>query len=191
MVSEPNPNIAGAPHGAHPHCTTAARIETVVTMQSLWALAQCYALYLDALKLHATTPKVDKHAKSMTKRLSSMEAALILLSIYVHSSYVTDSERSAVGLPQSTSQNAAMGPTRTAIASTLNEALRCQETPEAFRIQTSRVIEAALFFNLVETTDDERPNLKPLRGTERLHLLMRKAGLPAAMLLRDAIATRS
>src|SRR5262245_47345605 len=74
-------------------CLDTISHKTVVAVQSLSALIQCYVLYLGALKDHAASAVPEKHTKAMAKRLQSMDALVILLSIYVHSGLVTDAER--------------------------------------------------------------------------------------------------
>src|SRR5580700_8488604 len=80
--------------------TTDPCLDTVVPIQSLRLLTKSYCLDLAALKKHAGDCSRDKHQRARQKRLKSIEAMLLLLSIALYSEYVTDAERAALGLKQ-------------------------------------------------------------------------------------------
>lgn len=185
MVTEPTPSPAGAPEGAQPQATTTVCTEAVVTLQSIALMYRSYALYRAALRGNAKFIEDAKLNKTMMKRLKSMDALLILFSIYAYSDFVTDDVRRAVGLSPAA---CIVAPTCNSLKATLMKEFAGDETADALRIETSRIIQAAILLGFVVIED--RPTRKPLRATERLQKMMTDTGVDAALLVRDAVNNR-
>lgn len=189
MPSELSPSTVGAQQRAQPDVSNEEFQETVVTVQMIPFLSKCYGFYLKALKEHVGPIEDAKKRISMLKRLSCMEGMLALFGIYLHSDFVHQDVRNSVSLSGvGCGERVA---TCSAIRTTIRSEFGCTDTPDAIRIQTTRMIEAAILFDLVERTEEERPNLKPLRGTYRLQAIMKETGLASTLLMRNALDSRA
>ena len=192
MTPEPTPHILEKAESVQSESAADRRNKRVVAIQASVLLFKSLGFYMKAINELAKGCKLDEAGKAMISLLESPNGFLALICIYLHSPAVSDAERDALKQELSSSLEGDRPTTRNSIATTIKDVLPNGDTHEALRVNASRIVAAAMHFGLaVEDAAVARTNFKPLRGTARLDDLMIQAGVPAAILMRDALANRA
>lgn len=191
MPPEPVPSATCGTPAPPPFPLADVSLKTLLANQSLAVIFKCLRCYADAIAKHAAPLSQSIENDRRLQRVRSIAGIVILQHVYLHTSFVTDAERALLLSATALAKRDKHGPTRNGLKTVLIRTLPTTESNDAVRLKASRIVDAAIILGFVERdVVAERPNLKPLRGTETLQSLMHEAGVEAALLLRDILSTK-
>jgi len=158
-------------------------VVSVRTLSDLIAVFELYKKYLADRVLDNPIRHVgDKKTLDCEyNRLSDLEAFIILSLVWKESHYLSDEDLLCAGLPRRFPK----GVTRAALGKALRESDRRpydSDTEDMFARRAGRIVEAAITFGLIES-GEQRPSLKFLVATRKLHDMLLEIGSAAATII--------
>lgn len=177
------------------------RLERTAAAQTLFIGLEMFRDYGRKLKIHvkpATTDEARRIAEriklgtpnsTLYPRLITLDGIVVLRDLWLASDFLSNDDRRLLGVQEQFLAQLGKPVTRRSLGKALHHWYTADEKghaaspareqiPEAYVRSAERIVDAAIFYSLIEAADSKHKHMKPLRCTARLDDLMKSCVRP-------------